>query len=242
MLTKAQTKYIQNLGHKKLRENERVFLAEGPKLVLELLAEPTLTLQTGYATGAFVAANPTIKNMIEVSEAELARISFLSTPNQVVALFNKPDFSKPASFLGQVSLMLETIQDPGNMGSILRTADWFGIKTIICSLDSADVFNPKVIQSTMGSIARVNVLYEDLEDFIDQNQLPPIYATTLKGKSLLDIDPLKEGIILIGNESKGISEHLLSHAKETITIPKKGKAESLNAAIATGIILSQLVK
>jgi RNA methyltransferase, TrmH family len=242
MLTKAQAKYIQNLGHKKLRENESLFVAEGPKLVLELLDEPTLTLQSAYATEAFVGANPALKNISEVSETDLQRISFLSTPNQVVALFHKPVFAKPTSFLGQVSLMLETIQDPGNMGSILRIADWFGIKTIICSKDSADIFNPKVVQSTMGSIARVHVIYEDLENIIQRNRLPPIYASTLNGKSVFEIDPLKEAIILIGNESKGISEQLLSHSKETITIPRKGKAESLNAAVATGIILSQLVK
>ena len=138
--------------------------------------------------------------------------------------------------------MLDTIQDPGNIGSILRTADWFGVKSIICSKDSADIFNPKVVQSTMGSIARVQVFYSDLELFIEEQELPPIYATTLIGKSIFDMEPLKEGVILIGNESKGISDELLQHARETITIPKKGQAESLNAAIATGIILSHLVR
>jgi len=242
MLTKAQAKYIQNLGHKKLRENEKVFVAEGPKLVLELLREPALSIQSGYATEAFLSTHPGIENMVAVSEQELQRISFLSTPNQVVALFHKPVFSNPSSFKKQVVLMLDTIQDPGNIGSILRTADWFGVKSIICSKDSADIFNPKVVQSTMGSIARVQVLYADLELFIKEQELPPIYATTLKGKSIFDMEPLKEGVILIGNESKGISDELLKHAKETITIPKKGQAESLNAAIATGIILSQLVR
>ena len=240
MLTKAQAKYIQNLGHKKLRENENLFVAEGPKLIIELLNEPTVSLQLGYATKDFLATHPSLKNLEEVSQSELERISFLSTPNQVVALFQKPVFPSGASFQNKISLMLDTIQDPGNMGSILRTADWFGINTIICSKDSADVFNPKVVQSTMGSIARVNVLYRDLEEFISSNKLPPIYAATLNGKSLYDFEPLTEGMILIGNESKGISEVLLKHAKERVTIPGKGKAESLNAAIATGIIVAQL--
>ncbi len=241
MLTKAQAKYIQNLGHKKLRENENVFVAEGPKLVLDLLKEPSLSIQSGYATEAFLSAHPGIEKMVEVSEQELERISFLSTPNQVVALFHKPVFSSPASFKKQVSLMLDTIQDPGNIGSILRTADWFGVKNIICSKDSADIFNPKVVQSTMGSIARVQVLYRDLELFIEEQELPPIYATTLKGKSIFEMTPLKEGVILIGNESKGVSDELLQYAKETITIPRKGQAESLNAAIATAIVLAHLV-
>ena len=242
MLTKAQAKYIQNLGHKKLRENEKLFVAEGPKLVLELLDEPSMTIHSCYATEAFLDAHPQLEKMVAVSELELQRISFMSTPNQVVALFYKPVFTKPTSFRKQVSLMLDTIQDPGNLGSIVRTADWFGVKTIICSKDSADVFNPKVVQSTMGSIARVQVLYEDLRSFIEENDLPAVYATTLKGKSVFEMTPLKEGMILIGNESKGINTDLLEQASGTITIPRKGKTESLNAAIATGIVLAQLVR
>src|ERR1700730_414031 len=210
MLTKAQAKYIQNLGHKKLREDENLFVAEGPKLVLELLNEPSLALHSLYAVEAFAAANPSLKNIIVVKEAELERISFLSTPNLVVAVFHKPIFKRLPSFHNRVSLMLETIQDPGNLGSIVRIADWFGIDTIVCSKDSADVFNPKVVQSSMGSIARVNVLYHALDSFTRENNLPPIYGTTLKGRSLAEVEPLKEGIILVGNESKGISENLLN--------------------------------
>ncbi len=242
MLTKAQAKYIQNLGHKKLREDEKLFVAEGPKLIIELLNEPSVSLHLGYATKDFLNAHPTFKNLEEISQSELERISFLATPNQVIALFQKPVFPAGGSFQNKVSLMLDTIQDPGNIGSILRIADWFGINTIVCNKDSADVFNPKVVQSTMGSIARVSVLYHDLEEFISSNKLPPIYAATLNGKSLYDFEPLSEGMILIGNESKGISENLLKHAKERVTIPGRGKAESLNAAIATGIIVAQLMR
>ena len=138
--------------------------------------------------------------------------------------------------------MLDTIQDPGNMGSIVRTADWFGISTIICSQDSADVFNPKVVQATMGSIARVELIYTDLQSFIQNNDLPPVYVTTLDGTSLYSLEPLKEGIVLLGNESRGVQPHLLNYARERITIPRKGKAESLNAAIATGIVLAHLMR
>ena len=242
MLTKAQAKYIQNLGHKKLREEERLFIAEGPKLVHELLNESTVTLHSIYATETFATAHPGVKNLVEIDEKELERISFLSTPNQVIALFHQPIFPKRNSFRNRVSLMLDTIQDPGNMGSIVRTADWFGIGTIICSKDSADVFNPKVVQATMGSIARVELVYTDLESFILNNDLPPLYVTTLEGKSLYSVEPLKEGMVLIGNESKGVQPSLLSFAREKITIPRRGKAESLNAAIATGIVLAHLMR
>ncbi len=240
MLTKAQAKYIQNLGHKKLREDERLFIAEGPKLVHELLNESTVTLHSIYATETFATAHPGVKNLVEIDEKELERISFLSTPNQVMALFHQPVFPKTGSFRNRVSLMLDTIQDPGNMGSIVRTADWFGLNTIVCSKDSTDVFNPKVVQATMGSIARVELIYTDLESFIQQEDLPPIYVTTLDGKSLYALEPLKEGMVLIGNESKGVRPNLLNYAKEKVTIPRKGKAESLNAAIATGIVLAHL--
>ena len=242
MLTKAQAKYIQNLGHKKLREDENLFVAEGPKLVLELLHEPTLQLHSLYATEPFALQHPTMRDITIVSASELERISFLTTPNQVVALFNKPVFAASGSHHNQISLMLDTIQDPGNMGSILRTADWFGVRTIICSKDSADVFSPKVVQATMGSIARVRVMYEDLESFATHTAIPPIYATTLSGISIFEMAPLNEGVVLIGNESKGINDALLRHAHKKITIPRKGKAESLNAAIACGIVLAHLVR
>jgi TrmH family RNA methyltransferase len=242
MLTKAQAKYIQNLGHKKLREDENLFVAEGPKLVDELLNQSALRLHSLYAVEAFANEHSSIKNIVVLDEAELERISFLTTPHQVLAVFHKPLFKGLASFHDRISLMLETIQDPGNMGSILRTADWFGIDTIVCSKDSADVFNPKVVQSTMGSIARVKVFYEDLEAFIHATDLPPLYATTLNGKSLFDLQPLKEAVILVGNESKGISENLLKQSAHKISIPGKGKAESLNAAVATGIVLSHLIR
>ena len=241
MLTKAQAKYIQNLGHKKLRDDENVFVAEGPKLVLELLQSHTVQLHSLYADEAFIRSHPEIKYHVEVSAPELERISFLTTPNQVLAIFQKPVFNQQNNLKGKISIMLDKVQDPGNVGSIVRIADWFAIETIICSKDSADVFNPKVVQSTMGSIARVNVLYENLDDFISKNDLPGIYATTLDGKSVYEMEKITEGIIVTGNESNGISDKILQIAREQITIPRVGKAESLNAAVATGIIVSRLL-
>ena len=141
---------------------------------------------------------------------------------------------------GQISLALDTIQDPGNLGTIIRIADWFGIANIICSENCADIYNPKVVQSTMGSFGRVEVVYTSLVEFLNRNNSVPIYAAALNGKKVDELKGLKEGIILIGNESKGISIEIMQMATEKITIPKFGMAESLNAAVATGIILSHL--
>ncbi len=136
--------------------------------------------------------------------------------------------------------MLDDIQDPGNMGTIIRTADWFGVKNIFCSNECVDVYNPKVVQASMGSLSRVNVIYTELVKFIDENKGIPVYAATLSGKNLSEFTNLKQGIILFGNESKGVNENLLNLATDKITIPKYGAAESLNAAVACGIILSHI--
>jgi len=132
------------------------------------------------------------------------------------------------------------IQDPGNFGTIIRIADWFGVSQVICSKDSVDIYNPKVVQATMGSIGRVNVFYRDLRAWLRKQNNIRIYATMLEGIDITKMNPLKEGIIMIGNESKGIGEDLLALANERITIPRKGAAESLNAAVAAGIILSHV--
>jgi TrmH family RNA methyltransferase len=158
----------------------------------------------------------------------------------VVGIFTQPVFDPPV-FKNTISLVLDGIQDPGNLGSIIRSADWFGIRTIVCSPDCADNFNAKVVQSTMGSITRVQLMYTDLPAFVADNALPDLYAATLNGKSVYGTGPVKEGMIIIGNESKGISDALLKKAKHRITIPRKGQAESLNAGVATGIMLSHLV-
>lgn len=243
MLVKSQVKYIQSLSQKKLRDEEGVFVAEGPKIINELLQAGNPALRQVFGTAEWLATHPELPAGIalEVTPEELGKLSFLQTPNQVLGIFRKPVFSPSDHWQSSVSLMLDTLQDPGNLGTILRCADWFGIKRVICSKDSADVFNPKVVQSTMGSIARVEVIYEDLPAFIRQHPQVPVYATTLNGRSLQELGPVTAGIILIGNESRGIHEELLALASHRITIPRKGQAESLNAAVATGIILSHIV-
>jgi TrmH family RNA methyltransferase len=240
MLVKSQVKYIQSLSQKKQRDADDVFVAEGPKIINELLDSPNIQLQQLFATDEWIRQNPTMAaNAVPVTNAELARLSFLQTPNQVTAIFRKPVFPSTIIFTNKISLMMDEIQDPGNMGTIIRSADWFGTNLIICSRECADVFNPKVVQATMGSISRVQVIYNDLLTLLQKKSGVPVYAATLDGRDLNTIKAVKEAIILIGNESRGIDESLLALCDHKITIPQKGKAESLNAAVATGIILNK---
>ena len=247
MLAKSAVKYIQSLGQKKFREKEGVFVAEGPKIIGELLSIPRLRPVRIYALKQWYSENPALEislahaERVVISESELEHISGLITPNKVLAVFEIP-FFEPAGFENRISLALDGIQDPGNLGTIVRIADWFGVGQIVCSPDCADPFNPKTVQSTMGSIGRVNLLTRDLNLFIDAQPGLPLYAATLGGSSLYELEPLSSALVVIGNESRGITPELLSRIKTRITIPRLGSAESLNAAVATGIILSHLVK
>ena len=240
-VTKSQVKYIQSLGHKKFRDAEGVFVVEGPKITGELLQTTNVRPRMVYALSGWARelAPELSAGVTAVSEAELARLSALTTPNQVVAVFEKPVFPAPVWEKG-VHLVLDGIQDPGNLGTIVRLADWFGVGTVVCSPDSADIFNPKSVQSTMGSIARVEVLYADPGALIRSSGLP-LYAALLEGEGLYDIGHIDKGWVLIGNESKGIRPELQQLATRRVTIPRIGQAESLNAAVATGILLSHLV-
>lgn len=242
MLIKSQVKYIQSLSHKKLRDSEGVFVAEGPKLINELLSAG-LPLQQLYAVKEWIEGQkqPIAADVTEIFPSELERISLLQTPNLVLGIFKKPAFAATRPVRNTLSLMLDTIQDPGNMGTIIRCADWFGISQIFCSQDCADAYNPKVVQASMGSIARVQVGYGSLTAMLTQEPGLPTYAAVLNGTDLRKLPPIKEGVIIIGNESKGISDELLALSRNKITIPRHGKAESLNAAVATGIILSHIV-
>lgn len=245
MLSKTQVKYIQSLHHKKFRDEENVFIAEGNKVVIELLQSKKFICKELIALPEWFNENESLVRKFYSDEFQitdennLRRISALSTPSAVLALFKKTK-SEPINLVNKLTLMLDTIQDPGNFGTIIRIADWFGIETIICSDSTVDMYNPKVVQSTMGSLGRVNIVYTDLPEFIQSNKTVKIFAAALDGKDINVMKGLKEGIIIIGNESKGISSELLALANEKITIPKKGVAESLNAAVATGIILSHI--
>jgi RNA methyltransferase, TrmH family len=245
MLGKQKAKYIQSLGQKKHRDTEGLFIAEGPKVIAELLQSIPQYVKEVYAVKDWLKENSNSNQkskFIEISDEELEKLSQLKTPHQVVAVVQKFEQEKSIDVKGKVSLVLDTIQDPGNLGTIIRIADWFGVSQLICSYNCADIYNPKVVQATMGSIARVKVFYTDLASWLKQQKDIRIYATMLEGKDVAKMNALQEGLIIIGNESKGIHKEILELANEKITIPRKGKAESLNAAVAVGIVLSHLTE
>jgi len=254
MLSHNQIKYINSLKIKKFRQQHNAFIVEGEKGVSELLDSSLRTIKIfaikewleNYSK--YQKAN-TIE-IQEITELELKKISDLVTPNQVLAIAGIPENEiQEATELNYMMLALDGIRDPGNMGTILRTADWFGISRIICSSDSVDVYNPKVIQATMGSFGRVKVSHVNLSDFL--NNIPkevPIYGALLEGPDITKKTFTKPGIILIGSESHGISRELIPFVNQPLHIPRfnvsegKNHAESLNASIANGIICYEICK
>lgn len=244
MLGKSKIKYIQSLGQKKHRDDERLFIAEGPKIVAEMLDASPGAVSQVYALSSWIRENEgryDASLITEVGEDELSKISQLHTPNQVLAVIKQYPSSATLLAKGGIMLALDTIQDPGNLGTIIRIADWFGITHIVCSHECADQYNPKVVQSTMGSIARVQLHYTDLAAWLAAQKEARIYGAALEGQDITKMNKLSEGIIVIGNESKGISAPVMKQVNVRITIPQKGKAESLNAAVAAGIIVSHLI-
>jgi len=240
MLGKKEIKDIQSLGRKKERDATNLFVAEGPKIVAELAALLPRQLQMIYATEDWAAAHGAgvdPARLQVIAPFELEKISQLQTPNGVLAVFQK---LPPVQRTGEFVIYLDAIQDPGNFGTIIRIADWFGVSSLVCSAGCADLYNPKVVQSTMASIARVHVLYDEEGSWL-QGQEGPFYAATLEGTSLYSIEKSSRGVLLIGNESRGLRPELAAMATHRITIPRRGGAESLNAAVATGIILSHLL-
>lgn len=239
MISKNQIKLLQSLKQLKFRREHGLFIAEGRKIVEELIPSG-IRVKEIYALQEWIdeyriLCEKSGTTMHPVSNKELERISNLSTPNQALALCHIPMHETIQPKEG-ILIALDGIRDPGNLGTIVRTADWFGIETVICSGDCVDVYNPKVVQSTMGSIARVKVIYTELEEYLFEAGLP-VYATVLEGESIWEKAPA-DGIYVIGNESRGIRESVLRHATHRIAIPSSGKAESLNASVATGIVLA----
>ena len=244
MITKNQVKYIQSLGQKKSRDEENCFIAEGPKLVNEFLTASNCKVVQLYALKEWIDDHANAKDnaeVIEISAGELEKISQLTTPNLVLGVIEKIQWKNDPLVKGVISLALDTIQDPGNMGTIIRLADWFGVKTIFCSTDCADVYNPKVVQASMGSISRVRVEYTDILSLLEENKEVSIYVAVLNGRDITQMEKISEGIIVIGNEAKGVNKEIVNLANVQVTIPGKGQAESLNAGVATGIILSHLL-
>jgi len=235
---------------KKNREAEGKYLIEGDKIVVEAISENADLLQI-YATKDWIEEGSTQLSdgqkdaLIEVDQKTLQKIGQLSTANRVVALVKKTDKIEAFSLTsGDWIVALDRVQDPGNMGTIIRTADWFGIKNILCAKGSVEVYNPKVIQSAMGSLFRMNIHSVDLLETVRSanGKSIPIYGAALSGENLLEMKNDQPGILLLGNESKGLSEELLDLLSKQVKIPGKGKAESLNVAIAAGIIMAWATK
>lgn len=237
MLSRSESKYIQTLSHKKQRDIEGLFIVEGPKIIAELL-KSNYVVKKIYATVNWITENTLLHDVVEVSEDELQKISNLQTAHQVLAIVEKPTMKRNAE--SNIIIALDGIQDPGNFGTIIRIADWFGVKQIVCSEDCVELYNPKVIQSTMGSFIRTEVDYVDLKTWFSSNKLP-VYGALLNGKNIKEITTIDKGVIVFGNESKGIRENILPFIQHAISIKRVGQAESLNASVATGIILSHIL-
>jgi TrmH family RNA methyltransferase len=237
MLSKNQIKLITNLQQKKQRIAHQLFFSEGIKVVQELLKSNYELVHLYTTQNDFLEVSRDKKELI--TENELKKITALATPNTCLALFKIP-IQKTTIESGLI-VVLDDIRDPGNLGTILRLCDWFGINQIICSKETVDVYNPKVVQATMGSIARVNVNYVDLAPFISKTKLP-VFGTFMEGSNIYKTILPQEGIIIMGNEANGISPEIEKLIKNRLTIPRFGnlqKTESLNVATATAIVLSE---
>ena len=250
MLSGTRVKHIHSLKQKKFREIHRQFLAEGSKLVTEILESP-FNVTSIYASADWLKRNESIllsKKIPyqEISEKEMTRITALSSPSPALAITEIPIQVIPGT-INDLVLVLDDIRDPGNLGTIIRIADWFGIGSVICSENTVDLYNQKVIQATMGSVLRVRVAYVDLPQFL--SSLPDdinIYGTFPTGENIYSVKLELKGIILIGNESTGISQEIISKVTNKISIPSFSKtsgqgehAESLNASVAAAVICSE---
>jgi len=237
MLSKNQIKNISQLKQKKFREVEQRFIAEGIKVIQELLAS-NLKLVQIYTTQN-LNFNTDLSKVTFITEVELNKISALTNPNDCLAIFEIPKSDKPKS--EGLILALDDVRDPGNLGTIIRLCDWFGITDLICSETSVDVYNPKVVQATMGSITRVNIHYLDLKKYL-QNTALPIYGTFMDGDNIYKESLKSQAIIVMGNEANGISSEIEALISKRISIPRFGSlqaTESLNVATATAITLSE---
>ena len=243
MISKNLIKLIKSLEQKKFRLREKLFVAEGPKVVGDIMVSKRP--QRLIATRQWYEKHQIEKDVL-VGEDELRKVSFLQHPQEVIALFPLPEINSfdYNSLRNDLVLALDDVQDPGNLGTIIRLADWFGIEQIICSLGTADAFSPKVVQATMGSIARVNLHYTDLPSFLENlGDGFPIYGTFLNGTNVYEQELSKSGVIIMGNEGKGISKEVERYVNKRLFIPsypaERPTAESLNVAIATAITCAE---
>lgn len=251
MLSKNKISLINSLKSKKGRLKNKLFLAEGNKLASEIL-NSKFKIKFLFATNDWLLENGDIaqnkyEELIQINEREMKKVSSLTNPQNVLCAVEIPKFHfKENELEKELSIVLDKLQDPGNLGTIIRIADWFGISNIFCSSDTVDVYNPKVVQATMGSIVRVNIHYVDIYSFLKRNfrkENFPIYGSFLNGSNIYETKLKQNGLIIFGSESNGISDDIEPFVKTKIKIPDFGdtlnSAESLNVAIATGIICSE---
>jgi TrmH family RNA methyltransferase len=249
MLSKNQIKEIQSLHLKKQRDNQKLFIVEGVKSVEEVLLQKRAIVSKIFATKDFLYIHEEQLrqfniDFLEITEEELQKISLQNNPNQVFALcYYFHESEQKFDFKNGFSFYLDDIRDPGNFGTIVRLADWFGVTSVFCSPATCDFYNPKVIQSTMGAFIRVNVIYCELEELIKKDLIDNVYGAVLTGKNIYT-DRLRNGLIVIGNEANGISDANLALINKPITIPSHltNGTESLNAAMASAIIASEFYR
>ena len=244
MLSKAKTKEIRALEAKKKRDEQGLFVAEGNKLVADMLQAFECEWLIAHTSWMATQGNIPAKELILAEENDIRKISFLKTPQDVFAIFRKPQYKlEEANPASQLILALDCIQDPGNLGTIVRIADWFGIEHIICSTDTADIYNPKTVQATMGALAHVKVHYTNLNEYIEKHREVPVYGTFLDGDNIYKKQLFTNGIIVMGNEGNGIRTETELLINERLYIPSYPPAcettESLNVAVATAVVCAE---
>ncbi len=243
MISKSQISFVKSLHQKKFRKEHALFIVEGIKSVTEFI-HSDYTIDTIFCTANVIPHLANLSQTVklhQINEAGLKKISTLSAPRQIVALIKSPlEITIDKNTLkNSFTLALDGIQDPGNLGTIIRTADWFGFKHIICSPDTVEAYNPKVVQATMGSLSRMKMSYTNLPNFLKSVEIP-VYGALLNGRSVYNTAFKNEGIIVLGNEGQGITEEVLKYINHPITIPRFGEAESLNVAISAAIFCSEI--
>jgi len=245
MLSKAQISLLTSLQNKKYRKQHGLFIVEGIKSVQEFISSSYQVESIFYTDDANTKVGKISHNIksYQLTETEFQKISTLKSPQGILALVKLPKQQqiKVNDLRNCYNIVLDDVQDPGNLGTIIRTAEWFGIKHIICSIGTVDAYNPKVVQATMGSLSRIQIYYVDLHEFISSTDLP-VYGALLNGQSIYQTEWGAEGLIVMGNEGNGISTAILALIDQAVTIPRIGQAESLNVAVATTVFCSEIAR
>ncbi|MBB2150828.1 TrmH family RNA methyltransferase [Pedobacter gandavensis] len=243
MLSKSQIGFIKSLHQKKYRKENGIFIIEGIKSIAEFI-QSSYQVHSIYYLAQYQSLLPELPaniKLFEVNSTELDKISTLQTPQGILALVHLPKnpILDTKQLKNNFSLVLDGIQDPGNLGTIIRTADWFGFKQIICSLNTVEVYNPKTVQATMGSLSRMEIYYQDLAPLLSVPPVP-VFGAVLNGKSMYDVDWGTEGLVILGNEGQGISPEIMDLITVPVTIPRIGGAESLNVAVCAAILCADI--